>query len=79
MQKAALIVAAAMIFPGAALADNSTNKTFKPGQHYSGVRQQQGRVQLDNDFSESPAKTRNSLGPQNRKDIAPKPCVYPCR
>ncbi len=79
MKKAVLVIAATMIVP--ALADNSANKTFKPAQHYSGVRQQEGRVKLDNDFSESPAKTtiRTSVGWQNRKDIAPKPCVYPCR
>ncbi len=81
MRKAVLVIAAAMLFPGAALADNLANRTVMPSQHYSGVRQQQGRVQLDSDFSEGPAKTtiRNQVGAQKRKDLAPKPCVYPCR
>ena len=29
-----------------------TRSTFKPKKHYSGVRQQQGRVQVDADFNE---------------------------
>ena len=29
-----------------------TRSTFKPGKHYSGVRMQQGRVQLDADWNE---------------------------
>ena len=43
------------------MAEDITRSTFNPAKHYSGVRQQQGRVSLDADWNEPVSYTHLTL------------------
>ena len=53
-----------------------TRTTFDPTHHYSGVRMQQGRVQLDADWNEQldiAAPSRSRRGRRHRRGHAARP------